>query len=231
MNGLQTDLRSCRADDGRKTRERVIFLDRDGTLNEEVHYLHRPEDLRILPGVPEALRRFAEAGYRLVVVTNQAGVARGYYGEEDVRALHAYMNERLAAAGAPRIDHFFYCPHHPEYGVGTYRIRCRCRKPGTGMFEMAERFYAVDRPRSWMIGDKLTDIQAGKNYGIHTALVGTGYGAQVHAEETSRQGRAGGELPYELYAARLDELAQIILERDARGFPAQPEAERQTYER
>ena len=100
--------------------DRVVFLDRDGTLNEEVHYLHRTSDLKLLPGVPEALQMLKEAGYRLVVVTNQAGVARGYYGEEDVKNLHVYMNHILECMGAS-IDAFYYCPHHPEHGIGHIR--------------------------------------------------------------------------------------------------------------
>ena len=131
--------------------ERVVFLDRDGTLNEEVHYLHRTSDLKLLPGVPEALRMLKEAGYCLVVVTNQAGVARGYYGEEDVKNLHVYMNRILEAQGAS-IDAFYYCPHHPEHGTGPYKKECSCRKPGTGMFEMAGQRFAVDKSRSFMIG-------------------------------------------------------------------------------
>ena len=92
---------------------KVIFLDRDGTMNEEVHYLHRPEDVRMIPGTAQAIRMFHEAGYRVVVVTNQAGVARGYYTEADVEALHSYMNSLLMKEGA-RVDAFYYCPHHPE---------------------------------------------------------------------------------------------------------------------
>ena len=106
--------------------EKVIFLDRDGTLNEEVNYLHRKEDLVLLPGVPEALKAFKDQGYRLVVVTNQAGVARGYYTEDDVKELHRYMNELLAGQGV-KIDAFYYCPHHPEHGIGKYKVRCHCR--------------------------------------------------------------------------------------------------------
>ena len=92
--------------------ERIVFLDRDGTLNEEVHYLHRREDLKLIPGVPQALRLLKQAGYRLVVVTNQAGVARGYYKESDVEALHRYMNRVLEREGAA-VDAYYYCPHHP----------------------------------------------------------------------------------------------------------------------
>lgn len=186
--------------------ERVIFLDRDGTLNEEVNYLHRPEDLVLLPGVPEALHMLKEAGYRLVVVTNQAGVARGYYPESDVEKLHAYMNGLLRPLGA-EIDRFFYCPHHPEHGIGVYKKVCRCRKPETGMFEMAEQEYEIDREHSWMIGDKLIDVEAGKRYGVHTVLVGTGYGAEAH-EEVSRNQEG---FPYDIYAGTLTDAARAIL--------------------
>lgn len=188
--------------------ERVIFLDRDGTLNEEVHYLHRKEDLRLLPGVPEALRSLREAGYRIVVVTNQAGVARGYYTEADVHELHRYMNEILQPQGAG-VDYFFYCPHHPEHGIGAYKKQCHCRKPETGMFEQAEQYFAVDKAHSWMIGDKLIDIQAGRNYGVHTALVGTGYGAQEYAAMENQ------EKPYDFYAETLLAAAEKILGRRA----------------
>ena len=118
--------------------DRVIFLDRDGTINEEVEYLHRPEDLRLLPGVGEAIRRLREHGFAVVVVTNQAGVARGYYEEEDVIVLHDFMNEQLKEQGAC-IDHFFYCPHHPVHGIGNYGVACHCRTPETGMLLMAEQ--------------------------------------------------------------------------------------------
>ena len=101
--------------------EKIVFLDRDGTINEEVNYLHRTEDLKFLPGVPEALRLLKEAGFKLVVVTNQAGVARGYYTCADVEHLHAYMNEELKKYGA-EIDAFYYCPHHPVHGIGPYKF-------------------------------------------------------------------------------------------------------------
>lgn len=185
--------------------DRVIFLDRDGTINEEVNYLYRPEDLRLLPGVPEAIRLLKEQGFRIVVVSNQAGVARGYYSEADVDALHGYLNGLLRKAGA-EIDYFFYCPHHPEHGIGAYRRQCHCRKPETGLFEMAEQYCKVDKAASWMIGDKLTDIAAGQNYGVRTALVGTGYGAEVHREQMEK-----GEQPYDIYAETLMDAARAIV--------------------
>ena len=186
--------------------EAVVFLDRDGTLNEEVHYLHKPEDLRIFPDVPAALKMLKEAGFKLVVVTNQAGVARGYYTEKDVGILHDYMNRILRREGAG-IDAFYYCPHHPENGIGVYKKECRCRKPGIGMFEQAAERFPVDKEHSFMIGDKLLDIEAGKNFGLGTILVGTGYGQELH-----RKDEAEGARPmYDHYAASLLKAAQWIL--------------------
>ena len=190
--------------------EKVAFLDRDGTINAEVNYLHKPVDLKILDGVPEAIRLLREAGYCIVVVTNQAGVGRGYYGEEDVQNLHVYMNELLAKDGAT-VDHFFYCPHHPD-GVGEYRKVCHCRKPETGMFEMAEQYYEIDKAHSWMVGDKLIDAQAGLNFGVHGALVGTGYGAKEH-----EKAQAEGNVPYEIYGENLLDVVKQILEKEKSG--------------
>lgn len=189
--------------------EKIVFLDRDGTLNEEVNYLHKPEDLKILPGVSQALAELRKAGFRLVVVTNQAGVARGYYTEEDVKSLHRYMNRLLEQEGA-RIDRFYYCPHHPVHGIGPYRINCECRKPGTGMFCQAEEAFEVDREHSYMIGDKLLDTEAGKAYGLTSVLVGTGYGKELRQE----QERSGIPPTYDYYAADLCEAARWIIKRE-----------------
>jgi len=192
--------------------EKTVFLDRDGTINEEVHYLHRPEDLKFLPGAAEAIRLLRNQGFKIVVITNQAGVARGYYTCEDVERLHRFMNEELKKQGA-WIDAFYYCPHHPVHGVGIYKKECRCRKPGTGMFEMAEREIPVDKARSYMIGDKLIDVLAGVNYGIPGILVGTGYGAGERREIEEK-----GETPiYDFYAETLMDAAEYIIARDRCG--------------
>lgn len=191
--------------------DRVIFLDRDGTINEEVEYLHRPEDLRILPGAAEAIRRLREHGFSIVVVTNQAGVARGYYGEDDVKALHRFLNERLKEQGAA-IDHFFYCPHHPVHGIGKYKVSCSCRKPETGMFLMAEQYYRVDKAHSYMIGDKLLDVEAGHRYGVKAVLVGTGYGSGIVKEMTAEEQRQS----FEYYAPDLPKAADWIIGEEER---------------
>lgn len=200
-----------------RTGRPTIFLDRDGTLNEEVHYLHRPEDLRFLPTVAKALSLWNRAGFRVVVVTNQAGVARGYYGEEEVCRLHTWMNQCLAREGA-HIDQFYYCPHHPEHGVGEYRRQCHCRKPDIGMFEQAEADEAVDREHSYMIGDKWIDIEAGFRFGVHTALVGTGYGREMFAayqkEDKEQQRREPAKAGLGYFGDTLLDVARWILARE-----------------
>lgn len=155
--------------------KRAVFLDRDGTINEEKDYLHRIEDFVFIPGAVEALRRLHHAGFFLVVVTNQSGVARGYFDLSAVERLHRHLEEELARAGA-RIDAFYLCPHHPEEGVGDYRIDCDCRKGRPGMLLQAARDHDIDLSSSFMIGDKLSDIEAGKAAGCRSLLVLTGYG-------------------------------------------------------
>lgn len=196
---------------------KVIFLDRDGTMNEEVNYLYKKEDLKLIDGTAEAVRLLNEAGYKVIVVTNQAGVARGYYTEADVKILHDYMNELLAKSGA-HVDAFYYCPHHPEHGIGIYKQKCHCRKPETGMFEAAERDLpeGIDKAHSYMIGDKRIDAMSGKNFGIKGILVGTGYGAEQHAEdEKCGRIKEDGSCPeggYDGYADTLLDAVREILD-------------------
>jgi D-glycero-D-manno-heptose 1,7-bisphosphate phosphatase len=165
------------------TRSPAVFLDRDGTIVREVEYLARPEQLALLPGAAEGMRRLREAGYRgyrgyrLVIVTNQAGVARGYFDEDDVRRVHERLREMLREQGAD-VDAVYYCPHHPQ-GQGAYRRECPCRKPGTGMFERAARELGLDLARSVVVGDKVTDLLPGVELGCRTVLVRTGYGQSL----------------------------------------------------
>lgn len=158
---------------------RAVFLDRDGTINVEKDYLYRVEDFEFIPGVPQAVRMLNEAGFLVVVVTNQSGVARGYYTEEDVDILHRHISAELAKTGS-RVDAWYYCPHHPS-GRGSYSLPCHCRKPLPGMLREAARRHGIDLAASVMIGDKLADVEAGIAAGCRTILVRTGYGAAEEA--------------------------------------------------
>ncbi|HOC39612.1 MAG TPA: HAD family hydrolase, partial [Thermodesulfobacteriota bacterium] len=121
----------------------AVFLDRDGTINEEVEYLARPEQLILLPTVADAVRLLNEKGIRVIVVTNQSGIARGYFSEDQLQQIHTILQQKLAQEGA-HIDRFYYCPHHPDYGEEPYRQNCECRKPHTGMFLQAARDEKLD---------------------------------------------------------------------------------------
>jgi D-glycero-D-manno-heptose 1,7-bisphosphate phosphatase len=161
----------------------AVFLDRDGTLNVEVNYLYRVDDLHLISGAAQAIRRLNEAGYLVIVVTNQAGIARGYYAESDLHALHEHMAALLAAEGA-RIDAFYFCPHHPDF-TGP----CSCRKPAPGMLRAAERDHNLDLRQSWLIGDTAGDVGAGVAAGCRTILVRTGYGARTEPDLAEHQNR------------------------------------------
>jgi len=153
----------------------AVFLDRDGTLVEEVPYLHDPGRVVLLGGVA-ALGRLAEAGYALVVVTNQAGVARGLYDEAAVAAVHRRLAELLAGAGV-RLDAVLHCPHHPDGTVPGYAVACRCRKPGPGMLEAAAERLGLDLGASWLVGNHPADMGAAVAAGVRPLFVTTGQAA------------------------------------------------------
>jgi len=154
----------------------AVFLDRDGTINIEKNYLYRVEDFELLPGASEGIALLCRAGYRIIVVSNQSGVGRGYYTEADVQHLHQHLDQILKQSGAV-VDAYYYCPHHPEQGIGEYRSACACRKPLPGMIIQAAADLDIDLARSFMIGDKLADVHAGTAAGCTPLLVRTGYGA------------------------------------------------------
>ena len=140
-------------------RRPAAFLDRDGVLNVDHGYVHRTEQLEWVAGAPESVRLLNEAGYYVLVITNQSGVARGFFDEAAVKAFHAHMQNVLAEKGA-HIDAFYYCPHHPEGTVKAFAMACSCRKPRTGMLEQAARDWPIDITRSFFIGDKDADMAA-----------------------------------------------------------------------
>lgn len=154
----------------------AVFLDRDGTLIEERNYLDRLEEIAVHPDAPRAIRRLRDAGYAVVVVTNQSGVARGLFDEAFVRETHGVLQAMLGRSGAS-IDGFYYCPHHPEGSVAGYRIDCDCRKPATGMVQRAASDLQLDVARSFVVGDSWRDIELAARAGARGILVRTGHGA------------------------------------------------------
>ena len=156
----------------------AVFLDRDGTINEEVGYLDRLDKLRLLPGAAAAVRMINERGWKAVVITNQSGIARGFFDEAFVGKVHAEMARLLRKEGAA-IDGFYFCPHHPTEGIGRYRRTCSCRKPAPGLLVQAAAELAIDLTRSFMIGDMPKDVEAGQRAGAKGILVRTGYGNTV----------------------------------------------------
>ncbi|MFC2009346.1 D-glycero-beta-D-manno-heptose 1,7-bisphosphate 7-phosphatase [Chloroflexota bacterium] len=144
----------------------AVFIDRDGTIAEDVNYCRRVEDFHILSTVPEAIKILNEKGYKVVLITNQSGIARGYFNEETLTQIHGKLKDELARYGA-HIDAIYYCPHHPDEG-------CDCRKPGTALFRRAAEEMDIDFCCSFMIGDMQMDIDAGRALGCRTVLVTTG---------------------------------------------------------
>ncbi len=185
---------------------RAAFIDRDGVINREVEYLHRIEDFRFIDGVFDACRLLVENGYRLVVVTNQSGIGRGYYDEEQYHALTRWMVARFAERGIV-ITGVYHCPHHPVHGVGDYRRTCACRKPEPGMLLTAAREHGLDLSRSLMFGDKEADVEAGRAAGVKaTVLVRSGHPIN---ERTTRADHVIDSL------GDLDALRRIVLEEEA----------------
>lgn len=203
----------------------AVFLDRDGTVSVEMGYIHEQEigNYRLLPGAAAGMKRLQQAGYKLVLVTNQSGVARGYYPEATVHRVHARLRVLLGVEGV-KLDATYFCPHHPDPSgptdtgdagaSGAVKARpvealaydCECRKPKAGMGRDAARDLDLDLSRSWMIGDKSADLGFAKNLGVRSILVRSGYG-----ERTLAKLKEGGEALPPL-AADLQEAAKIILD-------------------
>ena len=156
----------------------AVFLDRDGVVIEDSHYLGDPSRVKLLPGAAETIAALNRAGWRVVVVTNQSGVARGLFSFNSVGAVHDHIATLLLQFRA-KIDAFYFCPHHPEADVLEFRAECECRKPKPGLLRRAAEELGLDLAGSWMIGDRLSDLEAGSAAGCRTALVRTGCGNEV----------------------------------------------------
>ena len=182
---------------------KAVFLDRDNTIILDKGYTHKIEDLHFLPKAIDGLKILHEAGYALIIITNQSGIARGMYTEQQYKEFRDNMHAKLLQQGIMIKDEFF-CPHHPEKGIGEYKIDCDCRKPKPGMLEKAIEQQSIDRKKSWTIGDKAADIEAGLAAG--TRAIG------ILSRESSREElEAAGA---EFVCNNLEESAQYILEKD-----------------
>ena len=144
---------------------KAVFLDRDGTIARDAHYCRRPEDFEIFPSTPRAVRLLNESGFKVVVITNQSGLARGYFNENDMARIHTKMEKEIGRQGG-RVDAVYFCPHHPDDG-------CECRKPRTALFLQAARELGIDLTRSFMVGDTQVDMDAGRRAGCRTVLANT----------------------------------------------------------
>ncbi len=182
----------------------AVFLDKDGTLIEDVPYNVDPERIVLAPGAAEGSRQLHRAGYALIVVSNQSGVARGYFPEEALRGVEARLRELLAEEGVP-LAGFYYCPHHPEGTVAHYARECDCRKPAPGLILTAAREHQIELKHSWMIGDILNDVEAGRRAGCKTILLDNGHETVWHLTRERRPHRV---------ARDLSQAAHIILSRD-----------------
>ena len=157
-------------------KNKFVLLDRDGVINIEKSYLHKIEDFEYEKNVVEGLLKLRDLGYRFAIITNQAGIARGYYTEEDYLKLQSFIEDDLFKKGI-KIEKSYFCPHHPNV-TGKYGVECNCRKPNTGNFELAIKEFDIDVKNSFMIGDKITDLIPAEKLGITPVLVKTGYGLE-----------------------------------------------------
>ena len=186
---------------------KAVFLDRDGVITEDPpHYAHRLDQLRVIPGSAQAIQLLNTHNFRVIVISNQSGVARGYYREGDVKIFNDGMESLLSKQGA-HIDAIYYCPHHPEADVKKYRSDCDCRKPRPGMLIEGGKKYNLDFKHSFLVGDKWSDIEAGRSVGCKTILVQTGHGLLEYESK---------KCPVDYVAADLHDAVQNFILRTTR---------------
>jgi D-glycero-D-manno-heptose 1,7-bisphosphate phosphatase len=155
--------------------QRAVFIDRDGTISEEVGYINHPSRFRLFPYSAAAIKLLNDNGWLAIVITNQAGVARGYFAEDMIQTVHETLRQDMAATDA-RIDAIYYCAHHPSVGEPPYRLDCDCRKPKPGLIRRAADEFGINLAESWMVGDRYSDIELARNAGVNSAFVMSGYG-------------------------------------------------------
>ena len=187
----------------------ALFMDRDGTISEEVGYVNHPSRFRLFPYTADAIKLLNDNGWLAILVTNQAGVARGYFSEDVIAQVHERLRNDLENASA-RLDAIYYCAHHPSVGEPPYRFDCDCRKPKPGLIERAAADFEIALERSWMVGDRYGDVELARNAGLHSAFVLSGYGRGEWEYQ-----RGSWKLEPEVVAENLLEAARMIIERDA----------------
>lgn len=185
---------------------KVAYIDRDGTINVEKHFIKHPDEVELIPGSDRAIRLLNEAGYRVFGISNQSGIARGYFTIEEVQLVNNRVVE-LVAQGGGKLDEIFICPHHPEGAVKELSITCGCRKPATGMIELAIKKYGLKPSKVVVIGDRTADIHLGHNIGATTILVSTGYGKEEKIKMEN-----GGEGLADYFANNLLEAVNNLLD-------------------
>lgn len=186
----------------------AVFLDRDGVLIEDVVLLTKRDQVHLYPGVALALRKLHEAGFALVVVSNQTVVARGLATEEDVEQINGYIQRLLYESSRVRIERFYFCPHHPNATLPQYRVNCKCRKPRSGMLLQAAGDLDLDLAASYMVGDRISDVIAGRNAGCMTLLAETG----MHSAAPIESDAIDTSVVPDAVCANLAEAAEMILE-------------------
>lgn len=184
-------------------KQRAVFLDKDGTLVVDRPYNVNPGLMRLEDGVGEALSQLKQAGYQLIVVSNQSGVARGYFREDELRPVETRLREMIRSQAGIELDGFYYCPHHPNGSILDYARECDCRKPQPGMLLQAAADLRIDLSQSWMVGDILHDVEAGKRAGCRTVLVDNGHETEWQMDSTWRIA--------DFTAATIAEAARVIL--------------------
>ena len=187
----------------------ALFMDRDGTISEEIGYVNHPSRFRLFPYTAEAIKLLNDNDWLAIVVTNQAGVARGYFSEDIIIQIHDQVQRDLQETSA-RLDAIYYCAHHPSVGEPPYRLDCDCRKPRTGLIDRAAADFEIDLERSWMVGDRYGDIELARNAGLHSAFVLSGYGRGEWEYQ-----RGSWAFEPELVAEDLLEAVKTIVQRDA----------------
>jgi len=183
----------------------AVFIDRDGTISEEVGYVNHPARFHVFPYSAEAIRKLNDNNWLAILVTNQAGVARGYFSEDVITTVHDQLNNELATQKA-RLDAIYYSAHHPTVGEPPYRLDCDCRKPKAGLINRATTDFDIDLKSSWMIGDRYSDIELARNAGLRSAFVLSGYGRGEWEYQ-----RSAWKLEPDLVCENLWEAVQSIL--------------------